>query len=58
MSDTMEVNVSDIFDGTPLEAAAQRVFDEVIEICNGKMSKAEALREWNGFAINRCGPSV
>lgn len=58
MAETMEVDVSDIFDGTPLETAAERVFDEVIQICNGKMSKAEALREWNGFAINRCGPSV
>lgn len=58
MEETMEVDVSDIFDGTPLEVAAQRLFDEVIEICNGKMTKAEALREWNGFAINRCGPSV
>jgi altronate dehydratase large subunit len=58
MADTMEVDVSDIFDGTPLEEAAQRVFDEVMAICNGKMTKAEAMREWNGFAINRCGPSV
>lgn len=58
MQDTMETDVSDIFDGTPLDDAAGRLFDEVIAICNGRMTKAEAMREWNGFAINRCGPSV
>lgn len=58
MAETMEVDVSDIFDGTPLEVAAQRLLDEIIAICNGRMTKAEALREWNAFAINRCGPSV
>ena len=58
MRDTMEVDVSDMFDGTPLEVAGQRLLDEVLEICDGKMTKAEALREFNAFAINRCGPSV
>jgi altronate dehydratase large subunit len=58
MEDTMEIDVSDIFDGTSLEAAGQRLLGEVLDICDGKMTKAEALREWNGFAINRCGPSV
>jgi len=58
MKDTMEVNVSDIFEGTSLEIAAERLMDEVLEICDGKMTKAEAIREFNGFAINRCGPSV
>jgi altronate dehydratase large subunit len=58
MAETMEVDVSDIFDGTPLEVAGQRLLDEIIAICNGRMTKAEALREWNAFAINRCGPSV
>lgn len=58
MKDTMEVDVSDMFDGTSLAVAGQRLFDEVLDICDGKMTKAEAFREWNGFAINRCGPSV
>ena len=39
-------------------ALFERLMDEVLETCNGKMTKAEALREFNGFAINRCGPSV
>ena len=58
MQDTMEVDVSDMFEGTTLEEAGQRLFDEVLDLCDGKMTKAEALREFNAFAINRCGPSV
>ena len=58
MQDTMEVDVSDMFEGTTLDVAGERLLDEVLDICDGKMTKAEALREFNGFAINRCGPSV
>ena len=58
MKDTMEVDVSDMFDGTSLDEAGERLFDEVLDICDGKMTKAEAFREFNAFAINRCGPSV
>ena len=58
MGDTMEVDVSDMFEGTSLDTAGERLMSEVLEICDGKMTKAEAFREFNGFAINRCGPSV
>jgi altronate dehydratase large subunit len=58
MEETMEIDVSDMFDGTPLDVAGQRLFDEVLAVCNGKLTKGEALREWNAFAINRTGPSV
>ncbi len=58
MQDTMEVDVSDMFEGTTLDQAGERLFDEVLDLCDGKMTKAEALRELNAFAINRCGPSV
>ena len=58
MQDTMEVDVSDMFEGTTLDVAGERLLDEVLDICDGKMTKAEAFREFNGFAINRCGPSV
>ncbi len=58
MCDTMEVDVSDMFHGTSLDAAGERLFNEVLDLCDGKMTKAEALKELNGFAINRCGPSV
>ncbi len=58
MKETMEIDVSDMFDGTSLEEAGRRLYDEILELCDGKMTKAEAIREWNAFAINRCGPSV
>ena len=58
MQETMEVNVSDIFEGTSLDEAGERLFNEVLDLCDGKMSKGEAMREWNAFAITRCGPSV
>jgi altronate dehydratase large subunit len=58
MQDTMEVDVSDMFEGTSLDEAGERLLDEVLDLCDGKMTKAEALKEFNAFAINRCGPSV
>jgi altronate dehydratase large subunit len=58
MSETMEVDVSDMFEGTSLEVAGERLMNEILEVCDGKMTKAEALKEFNAFAINRCGPSV
>ena len=58
MGDTMEVDVSDMFEGTSLDCAGERLFNEVLDLCDGKMTKAEALKEFNAFAINRCGPSV
>lgn len=58
MQETMEVDVSDMFDGTPLDVAGERLWNEVLDVCDGKMTKGEALREWNAFAITRNGPSV
>jgi altronate dehydratase large subunit len=58
MQETMEIDVSDMFTGTSLEEAGERLYDEIMELCDGKMTRAEAIREWNAFAINRCGPSV
>ena len=58
MRDTMEVDVSDMFEDTTLEEAGRRLYDEVIDVASGRMTKAEILREYNAFAINRCGPSV
>jgi altronate dehydratase large subunit len=58
MQETMEVDVSDVFEGTSLDEAGERLHNEVLDLCDGKMTKAEALKEFNAFAINRCGPSV
>lgn len=58
MEDTTELDVTDVFHGTSLEEAGERCLEEVLAICDGRMTKAEALREWNAFAITRNGPSV
>lgn len=58
MHQTLDLDVSGIFDGVSLDELGERTFDEVIDICDGKLSKGEALREFNAFAITRCGPSV
>lgn len=57
-ADTTDVDVTDIFEGLPIEAAGRRVYDEVLDVASGKMTKAEILHEDNAFAINRNGPSV
>ncbi len=57
-ADTTDVDVTDIFEGLPIEEAGRRVYDEVIDVASGKMTKAEILHEDNAFAINRNGPSV
>ncbi len=57
-ADTTDVDVTDIFEGAPIEVAGRRVYDEVIDVASGKMTKAEILHEDNAFAINRIGPSV
>lgn len=57
-ADTTDVDVTDIFEGATIEAAGRRVYDEVLDVASGKMTKAEILREDNAFAINRNGPSV
>ncbi|MFZ5831679.1 MAG: UxaA family hydrolase [Planctomycetota bacterium] len=58
MADTMEVCVADMFTGTSLDEGGERLLNEILDLCDGKMSKAEALKEFNAFAITRCGPSV
>ncbi len=58
MDDTNEVDVSDIFKGTSIEEAGMRLYNELIDTASGKMTKAEIIKEYNAFAINRVGPSV
>lgn len=57
MKETMEVDVTDMMKGTSVEEAGHRLYDDLLETCDGKMTKAESIREFNAFAINRCGPS-
>ena len=56
--DTTDVFVTDIFEGAPLGVAGRRLYDEVIAVASGRLTKAECIHEDNAFAINRVGPSV
>ncbi len=58
MRDTMELDVSDIFTGTTVEEAGERIYREVLETASGKLTKCEILKEMAGFAIHRVGPSI
>ena len=43
MEDNMDVDVSGIVDGTcTIKESGKQLFDEFLEVCNGKMTKAEA----------------
>ena len=56
--DTTDVDVSDIFEGLPVQEAGRRIYDEVIDVASGKMTTGEILFLADAFAINRSGPSV
>ncbi|WP_054023163.1 UxaA family hydrolase [Bacillus sp. FJAT-28004] len=58
MEDNMDVDVSGMLDGmTSLEAAGERIWQEIIEVADGKWTKAETLGHQE-FSINRIGPSL
>jgi len=58
MKDTVEVDVSDIFDGTSIEEAGIRLYNELLDTASGKKTKCEILRENNAMAIHRIGISI
>lgn len=58
MKDTVEMDVSDIFNGASIEEAGERVYHEVLETASGKLTKCEILKENNAFAIHRVGISI
>ncbi|MFE5318750.1 UxaA family hydrolase [Paenibacillus sp. NPDC056579] len=58
MSDNMDVDVSDMLEGTlSLEDAGDKIWQEIQEVANGKLTKAEVLGHTE-FSINRIGPSL
>ncbi|REE55439.1 altronate dehydratase large subunit [Paenibacillus taihuensis] len=58
MEDNMDVDVSDMLDGTgSLEQAGDRIWQEIKEVAEGKWTKAEVLGHQE-FSINRIGPSL
>jgi len=59
MRDTVDVDVSGIFtDEITLDEAGDIVYDEVLRVANGYLTKSEALMDHNSFAIHRVGPSI
>ncbi|OLS38155.1 hypothetical protein BTR22_06575 [Alkalihalophilus pseudofirmus] len=59
MKDTVELDLSGIFrDELTINEAGDVIYQEVLETCNGKLTKAEILKEETGFAIHRVGVSI
>ncbi|MCY3574555.1 MAG: UxaA family hydrolase [Chloroflexi bacterium] len=59
MRDTVDVDVSGVFTGElTLAEAGQIIYDEMARVCSGYLTKSEALRDNNSFAIHRVGPSI
>ncbi|MEC2074125.1 UxaA family hydrolase [Alkalihalophilus marmarensis] len=59
MKDTVELDLSGIFrDELTIDEAGDVIYQEVLETCNGKLTKAEILKEETGFAIHRVGVSI
>jgi len=58
MADNLDLDVSGILDDREtLDAAADRLFTEVIDVCSGKLTAAERLGH-KEFAIHRRNPTI
>jgi altronate dehydratase large subunit len=56
MLDNMDVNAGTIVDGTEtIEEAGERIFDEILEVASGKLTKSEILGH-REFSIDRLHP--
>lgn len=54
----MDVDVSDMLGGMlSLESAGEKIWQEIIDVADGKWTKAETLGHQE-FSINRIGPSL
>lgn len=59
MKDTVELNVSGVLTGEiTIEQAGQIVFNEVLAVASGRLTKSEVLKDDNSFAIHRIGASI
>jgi len=58
MADTVEIDVSDIFEGTSIRRAGERIYSEVLDTASGRLTKCEIMKENNAFAIHRVGISI
>ncbi len=59
MRDTVDLDVSGVLRGElTLEEAGRVIFNEVVAVANGRLTKSEALKDHNSFAIHRVGVSI
>jgi len=59
MQDTVELDVSGVLrDEITLDEAGRMVFDEVVAVASGRLTKSEVLKAHNSFAIHRVGVSI
>lgn len=59
MKDTVDMDVSGILRGEmSIEDGGKVIFDEVLAVANGRITRSEALCDDNSFAIHRIGVSV
>lgn len=59
MKDTVDLDLSEILNGDlTLQAAGDLIYNEVLAVCSGKLTKCEILKEVTGFAIHRVGLSI
>lgn len=59
MKDTVDLDVSGILRGEmSIEDGGKVIFDEVLAVANGRITKSEALCDDNSFAIHRIGVSI
>ncbi|GAB4521783.1 MAG: UxaA family hydrolase [Anaerolineae bacterium] len=59
MKDTVDLDVSGVFfDELTIDEAGKIIFDEIVRVCNGYLTKSEVLKDNNSFAIHRIGPSI
>ncbi|MFE5323208.1 UxaA family hydrolase [Paenibacillus sp. NPDC056579] len=57
MADNMDMNAGTIIEGKEsVQDVGRRMFDEVLDVANGKWTKAEILKQYD-FGINRIGPT-
>jgi len=59
MKDTMDVDLSGILAGKiTLEQGGDMLYNEVVEVLSGKLTKCEIIKERTGFGISRAGLSI
>jgi len=59
MSDTVDMDLSGVLRGEmSIKDAGRLIFDEVLAVCNGRLTKSEVLKDDNSFAIHRIGVSI